>query len=117
MVFIWGYSGAHVLHMREETNWILYADHEYEEAAIYLAVKDQTYDLANEWEYLQGREHMHLDTYDIFEFYSAVVMKIAEMVCEDHVCVVNLEKVKEEMLSTYWWNKWKVAGRVTDDYR
>lgn len=116
MTFIWKNPGTHILNMQDNVKWILYADHEYEEATIELVVDNQTYELANEWEYLQGREHMRLNTYDVFDFYSEVVLKVTEMVCEEHINIIDLDKVKEEILGACWWDKWKSTGRVTDDY-
>ena len=116
MMIVWGTHDVHALNMRDDANWVLYADHEYEEASICLKVEDQTYDVSNEWEYLQGREFMPLNSYDILQFYSDVVMRVVKMVNEDNTRMINLEEVKEELLRTYWWPKWQAAGRVTDSF-
>ena len=116
MLFTWENIGAHVLHMQDNANWILYADFEYEESRLCLMVEDQTYEVANVWEYLQGREHMSLDSYDVLEFYNATVIQVAKMVNEGNVRIIDLETVKEELLRTYWWPKWRKEKRVTDDF-
>lgn len=118
MKITWTYIGdAHLLNIHDGNNWSLHAElDEYENAGIYLVLPDRMHQLADGSEILQGREEMLVDSYHVLEYYSAIVMRIADLIAKDNVQYINLEEIKDDLLRSHWWPKWLAQGLVTDDY-
>lgn len=118
MLFTWeNYYSTNCLNVQDNENWRLYAElDETGMANLYLIVGNQFYFLTDADEILEGRETMLLDTYDVFEYYTALVLQVSKMVAEQNVRNIYFEEIKNELLSTYWWPKWSAEGRVTDNY-
>lgn len=115
MKIFWKNHGAHVVCIKETDNWHLFCElDEHEDAIINLEVNGQTHQVCWSNEYIQGREHLELDSYHVFEFYSAVVKTVFDRVKTDSPAYLDIDEIKVEVLPPFW-RAWKQTGRVADD--
>lgn len=106
-----------VLILKDDTEWRMYTDFdELEDACIYLEVNGEKYVICSSDEYCLGREQMPLCSYDVIDFYDAVVRYIYEMIQDDGTKSLDLVAIQKDLLKEHWWPKWKSNGIVDDDY-
>ena len=102
--------GANIINIPDDTLWHLYTrTNEHEESVIEFELAGCTFELGNCWEYIQGEGQ--LSTYAVSEFYNAVVGRVFEMLEEGPVKFINLERVKDEIMPSFW-AKWRECGWV-----
>ena len=117
MLIYWRNFSSHLLRLDNNADWTLSADlDEYDVPNLYLTVGEVQHVVASGDFVLQGRENMRLDEYDVLDYYNAVIQETADFCSTEGFDSINLEAIKEHLLRSFWWPKWRKEGRVTDDF-
>lgn len=102
--------GAGLIIIPEGYTWHLRAElNDWDEAVILLDIEGIDYQLCDSWEYIQGR--VRLGSLDVFEFYSAVIKRVYNLLSNGSVNFIDLEEVKDGVMPVFW-EAWKNRGIV-----
>ena len=115
MTIYWDNLGAHIMNLKEDSDWQLFVDFdEHEWAYIYLEVNGQTHEAAWSNFYWQGNEHTRLDSYHILDFYNAVVRHVYALVQNEKPKFLDLTAIQDQLIEGYW-KSWYAKGIVARD--
>lgn len=115
MTIYWENLGAHIMNLKEDSDWQLFVDFdEHEWVYIYLEVNGQTHEVAWSNFYWQGNEHTRLDSYHILGFYNAVVQHVYQLIQSEKPEFLDLTAIQDQMIEGYW-KSWYAKGIVDRD--
>ena len=112
MTIYWENLGAHIMNLKEDTDWRLFVDFdEHEWVYIYLEVNGQQHEAAWSNFYWQGNEHSRLDSYHILDFYNAVVRHVYQLMQTEKPEFLDLTAIQDQLIEGYW-KSWYENGIV-----
>ncbi len=79
---------------------------------IVLHIDENSFPLCSSWELMDADND--LGSYDVAEYYSAVVREVYRVIGEEGHSCVDMDVIRKELLPKYW-AKWREAGIVTGD--
>lgn len=102
--------GSSIHYIPEKSTWRLWTEiDDWGDAVIKLEINGVTHQHCDSWEYIQGQAR--LDSFDVLDFYVAVVKHVYGMIKEDSVDYINLETIKDAVMPAFW-NAWRKRGIV-----
>lgn len=103
-------SCGHVRKILDNERWDLYCDYdEYGYHCLNLRIGEEVHCICNSEYWTQGRPK--LDSYDVGEYFTAVVKAVFEIVTKDDPKFVDLTKIQEQVMDPFW-TEWEEKGYV-----
>ena len=113
MYIYWEEIGrGHVQKVSEQDGWSIYCGVDtlgYD--CLYIKIGTDLHLIRDSDEFTSGRPN--LDSYDVGEFFTAVVKAVVDLVVKDHPDYIDLVKIQEQVLEPFW-KDWEEKGYITD---
>lgn len=116
MIISWDNIGQHVLRVSDNDSFHLFATIEDEQAYLFLELNGEKHELAWDANDFCRPGASSLNSYDILEYYSAVVTSATSRCCQD--CdMLDIEAIKNELLPGFWetWHKYGHVSTASPD--
>lgn len=111
MIISWDNIGQHVLRVADNDSFHLFATIEDEQAYLFLELNGQNHEIAWDANDFCRPGASRLNSYDILEYYSAVVTYATSRCCQN--CeALDITAIKKELLPSFW-ETWLKYGHVS----
>lgn len=111
MIISWDNIGQHVMRVSDNDSFHLFAELVDEQAYLFLELNGQKHELAWDANDFCRPGASRLNSYDILEYYGAVVTCATSRCCQ-RCDVLDISAIKDELLPEFW-ETWRKYGHVS----